>query len=103
RLAVCVRVPARAPRPDRVARAEAQADDGTDRQRAVRPSLPAALLARDRPARMVVRPPARVAEEGRADGRRLPAEQPVHVPVDGEARGLLRDAAARAEVARARL
>ena len=41
--------------------------------------------------------PARVAEEGRADGRRLPAQQPVHVPVDGEALGLLRDDAPRDE------
>jgi hypothetical protein len=31
------------------------------------------------------------------DGRRVPAEQPVHVPVDGEARGLLRDDPARAQ------
>ena len=38
-----------------------------------------------------------MAEEGRADGRRVPAEQPVHVPVDGEARGLLRDDPARAQ------
>ena len=38
---------------------------------------------------MVVLRPARVAEEGRADGRRVPAQQPVHVPGDGEARGLL--------------
>ena len=50
-----------------------------------------------RPAGVLVLPPARVAEEGRADGRRLPAQQPVHVPVDGEARGVLRDDAAGAE------
>ena len=56
--------------------------------------------ARHRPARLLVLPPARVAEEGRADGRRVPAQQPVHVPVDGEARRLLRDDAARAEGAR---
>ena len=43
---------------------------------------------------------ARVAEEGRADGRRLRAEQPVHVPGDGEAFGVLRDDATRAEGAR---
>ena len=45
---------------------------------------------------LVVRPAARLAEEGRADGRRLSAEQPVHVPGDGEALGVLRDDAARA-------
>ena len=66
-----------------------------DPQRAVRPALPAALLARDRPARVVVRPAARLAEEGLADGRRLSAEQPVHVPGDGEALGVLRADAAR--------
>ena len=59
-----------------------------------------ALLARDRPARLVVHGAARVAEEGLADGRRLPAEQPVHVPGDGEALGVLRDDAARPERAR---
>ena len=46
---------------------------------------------------LLVLPPARVAEEGRAGQRHLPAQQPVHVPVDGEAQRLLRDAAARAE------
>ena len=40
---------------------------------------------------------ARVGEEGGADGRRLPAEQPVHVPGDGEALRLLRDDPARPE------
>ena len=65
------------------------------RQRAVRPALPPALLDRHRPARVVVRPAARVAEEGLADGRRLSAEQPVHVPGDGEALGVLRADAAR--------
>ena len=59
-----------------------------------------ALRARDRPARLVVHGPARVAEEDLPDGRRLPAQQPVHVPGDGEALGLLRDDAARAEGAR---
>ena len=68
-----------------------------DHDRAVRPARQAALRPRRRPARLLVLPPARVAEEGRADGRRVPAQQPVHVPVDGEARGLLRDDAARAE------
>ena len=48
-----------------------------------------------RPARALVLPPARVAEEGRAGQRHLPAQQPVHVPVDGEALGVLRDAPAR--------
>ena len=76
---------------------DARADDRADHERAVRPALEAALLARDRPARLVVHRPARVAEEGLADGRRLPAEQPVHVPGDGEALRLLRDDAARAE------
>ena len=71
--------------------------DRAGRQRAVRPALRAALLARDRPARVVVLPAARVAEEDRADGRRLPAEQPVHVPGDGEARRVLRDDPARPE------
>ena len=70
------------------------------RQRALRPALHAALLARDRPARVVVLPAARVAEEDRPDGRRLPAQQPVHLPGDGEARGLLRDDPARPEGAR---
>ena len=68
-----------------------------DHDGAVRPARQAALRPRRRPPRLLVLPPARVAEEGRADGRRVPAQQPVHVPVDGEARGLLRDAAARAE------
>ena len=68
-----------------------------DHDGAVRPARPSALRARDRPARVLVLPPARMAEEGRADERRVPAEQPVHVPVDGEARGLLRDDPARAQ------
>ena len=72
-------------------------DRRADHDRAVRPARQAALRPRRRPARLLVLPPARVAEEGRADGRRVPAQQPVHVPVDGEARGVLRDAAARAE------
>ena len=71
--------------------------DRADHDGAVRPARPAALRARDRPARVLVLPPARVVEEGRADERRVPAEQPVHVPVDGEARRLLRDDPARAE------
>ena len=70
--------------------------------RAVRPALPPEPLAGHRPAGVLVLPPARVAEEGRADGRRVPAEQPVHLPVHGEARRLLRDDAARAEGARHR-
>ena len=70
--------------------------------RAVRPAGPAAALAGHRPAGVLVLPPARVAEEGRADGRRVPAQQPVHLPVHGEARRLLRDDAARAEGARHR-
>ena len=41
--------------------------------------------------------PARVAEEGRADGRDLSAQLAVHVPGDGEARGVLRDDATRPE------
>ena len=66
-----------------------------DPQRAVRPPLPATLLGRHRPARLVVRLAARVVEEGLADGRRLSAEQPVHVPGDGEALCVLRVDAAR--------
>ena len=58
---------------------------------------PAPLPPGHRPARLLVLRPARVAQEGRADGQGVPAEQPVHVPVDGEARGLLRDDAARAQ------
>ena len=76
-------------------RRDARARRGADHERAVRPPLEAALPARDRPARLVVHGAARVAEEGLADGRRLPAEQPVHVPGDGEALRLLRDDAAR--------
>ena len=86
------------PRPARPAaprRRDARALGRADPQRALRPALEAGLHARDRPALLVVRPPARVAEEDRAHGRRLPVEQPVHVPGHGEARGLLRDDAAR--------
>ena len=68
--------------------------------RAVRPARAAAPRARHRPARPLVLRPARVDQEGRADGRRVPPEQPVHVPGDGEALGLLRDDPARAEGAR---
>ena len=68
-----------------------------DHDRAVRPARQAALRPRRRPPRLLVLRPARVAEEGLADGRRVPAQQPVHVPGDGEARGLLRDAAARSQ------
>ena len=70
---------------------------GQQRARAhpsLRPHRPGAARAGHRPPRLLVLPPARVAQEGRADGRRVPAQQPVHVPVDGEARGLLRDAPA---------
>ncbi len=35
-------------------------------------------------------PPARMAEEGHAGQRRLPAQQPLHLPEHGEALGLLR-------------
>ena len=96
-LAARLRAPARAGWPDRPRGRDARADDGADHERAVRPALHAALLARDRPARLVVHGAARVAEEDLADGRRLPAQQPVHVPGDGEALGLLRDDAARPE------
>ena len=78
----------------------AHAAHRADHDRAVRPARDPALRPGDRPPGVLVLPPARVAEEDRADGRRVPAEQPVHVPVDGEARGLLRDAAARAQGAR---
>src|SRR5207342_3842479 len=76
---------------------DARARVRADLQRALRPPLPPALLARDRPARLVVHGSARVAEEGLADGRRVPAQQPIHVPGDGEALRLLRDDAARVE------
>ena len=99
-LAGGVRAPARQGRPDRVRRRDARARRRADHERALRPALPAPLPARDRPARLVVHGAARVAEEGLADGRRLPAEQPVHVPGDGEALGVLRDDAARPEGAR---
>ena len=99
-LAGRVRAPARQGRPDRVPRRDARARLRADLERALRPALPAALPARDRPARLVVHGAARVAEEGLADGRRLPDEQPVHVPGDGEALRVLRDDAARAAGAR---
>ena len=100
-LAARVRDAARAARPDQGReRHDAPRHHRADHDRAVRPARQAALRPRHRPARLLVLPPARVAEEGRADGRRVPAQQPVHVPVDGEARGLLRDDAARAEGAR---
>ena len=65
--------------------------------RAVRPDGPGAHRARHRPPGLLVLPPARVAEEGRHGQRDLPAQQPVHLPVDGEALGVLRHAAARPE------
>src|SRR5579863_7779819 len=65
-----------------------------DHHRAVRPARPPPVQPGHRPARVLVLPPEGVAEEGLPDGRRVPAEQPVHVPVDGEARRLLRDDAA---------
>ena len=79
---------------------EAGGDDAPPRQRApdhraVRPPRPGPHRPGDRPARTLVLPPPRVAEEGRAGQRHLPAQQPVHVPVDGEALGVLRDAPAR--------
>ena len=70
--------------------------------RAVRPALRAVVRPGDRPPRLLVLPPARVAEEGRADGRRVPAQLAVHVPGDGEARRLLRDDPARPQGARPR-
>ena len=83
--------------PDRARRRDARARPPSGSPTSRSTCAAAAPRARDRPARLVVRHPARVAEEGRADGRRLPAEQPVHVPGDGEALGLLRDDPARAE------
>ena len=65
--------------------------------RALRPARQAAPRAGRRSPRLLVLPPARVAEEGGDDGRRLPAQQPLHLPVDGEARRLLRDDPLRAE------
>ena len=70
--------------------------------RAVRPARQTAPRPGHRPARLLVLPPAGMAEEGRTDGRRLPAQQPVHVPEHGEARRVLRDDAARAARARHR-
>ena len=58
--------------------------------RAVPARRPGPHRAGHRPAGALVLPPARVAEEGRAGQRHLPAQQPVHVPVDGEAQRLLR-------------
>ena len=78
-------------------RRDAHLPHRADHQRAVRPPRAAALRAGDRPPRLVVRDRARVGEEGGADGRRLPAEQPVHVPGDGKALRLLRDDPPRAE------
>ncbi len=66
-----------------------------DHHRAVQPARSASLPPGHRPAGVLVLRAKGMAQEGRADGRRVPAEQPVHVPVDGEARGLLRDAATR--------
>ena len=66
----------------------------------VRPPLEAALHACHRPSLLVVRPPPRVAEEDRPARRRLPPQQPVHVPGNGEARRLLRDDAPRPARAR---
>ena len=71
------------------------APDRADRQRAVRSSLDTALCAGDRPAGVVVRPTAGVVEEGVPRRRRVSAEQPVHVPGDGEALGVLRSDAPR--------
>ena len=71
-----------------------------DHDRAVRPARPGAPRRRDRPAGLVVLPPPGVAEEGRAGQRHLPAEQPVHLPGDGEALRLLRDDPARASTSR---
>ncbi len=65
--------------------------------RAVLAPVQAADRPGDRPARLLVLPPARVAQEGRPHGRRVPAQLAVHVPGDGKARGLLRDDAARPE------
>ena len=65
--------------------------------RAVRPHRPGPPRAGHRPPGALVLPPARVAEEGGAGQRHLPAEQPLHVPVDGEALGVLRDDPARPE------
>ncbi len=59
--------------------------------RAVQPARQAAAAAGHRPPRVLVLRAAGVVEEGLADGRRVPAQQPLHVPVDGEALRLLRD------------
>ena len=66
-----------------------------DHHRAVRPARPGPARRGHRPAGLVVLPPAGVAEEGRAGQRHLPAQQPVHLPGDGEALRVLRDDPAR--------
>ena len=71
-----------------------------DDDRALRSAHEAAPFAGHRPPRLVVSDAPRVVEEGRAHGPRPPAQQPVHVPGDGEARGVLRDDPARAQGAR---
>ena len=89
--------PGRADRPSTARRTPSQrAAD----HRAVPADRPGPHRARHRPARALVLPPARVAQEGRAGQRHLPAQQPVHLPVDGEAQRLLRDGAARASRSR---
>src|SRR5499427_3179655 len=65
-----------------------------DHHRTVQPARPPPLQPGYRPARVLVLPPEGVAEEGLPDERRVPAQQPVHVPVCGEARGILRHDAA---------
>src|SRR4029453_1573443 len=71
-----------------------------DHERAVRPPLRAPLRAGDRPALLVVRRSARMVEEDGADEQRLPPQQPVYLPGNGEAFSLLRDDAARPQGAR---
>src|SRR3954453_19499576 len=68
RLAACLRDAHRKARPDRGrARGPARVRDGTRLDRAVRAARQAATLAGDRPAGVLVLPPARMAEEDRAD------------------------------------
>ena len=77
-----------------------RADERAAHHRAVRPAPAGTHRARHRPPRLLVLPPARVAQEGRADERHVPAQQPLHLSVDGEAQRLRRPDAPGAEGSR---
>ena len=68
--------------------------------RALRPAPARPPRPGHRPPRLLVRPPTGVAQEDRPDGPGVPAQQPVHLPGDGEARRLLRGHPARVRRAR---